>query len=485
MDLLRRILVTTAALLAVGASPAAATAAAADSHVISLSQTGLQPLDGGYERVNGVVRGVVSGSEKVRGLPAAGLEYTTEYELIRPVTLPHGRLLVEAENRGSPLLLNAVSPGTAASGPPSGATYPASVSRFLRTERMSYARVQWQTGLSAGVPQTAQGVGEVIVRDFGRSLAHNYSRRSLIGVSQGAFFVDTFLDEGFNALPGGGRAYDQALTVDGNGNWMAINQRAGTGAQDSYLRPDGRPLAYARMLRRPRTDPLLVDVANYTDFYRLRAGLTSAAPALPQGVRRYDWPSPHQSFAPEVVFGLLGCNGGTPVPLSPLRNGPYLRGLLRAMGRGRLPASRRFALGRAPAAAPGFNALPGVDVRVPRTSHGQPVGGVRFPEVELPLGRLTPVSLSPSVTTGSLAVCGNSGGFAPFSPATITSRYSRAQYLRRYDRALDPLVHGGYVQQADRAAMLTAAAADYDSAVADEDRPKTGPAQPDAPEPGT
>jgi len=89
------------------------------------------------------------------------------------------------------------------------------------------------------------------------------------------------------------------------------------------------------------------------------------------------------------------------------------------------------------------------------------------------------------VTTGSLAVCGNSGGFAPFSPATITSRYSRAQYLRRYDRALDPLVRGGYVQQADRAAMLTAAAADYDSAVADEDRPKTGPAQPDAPEPGT
>lgn len=465
MSRLRQITGAAAVLLLIGASVLTASAGATGSEVISMSLTGRQVLDAGYERVTGIVHGVVSGSEKVRGLPAGGVEYTAEYELIRPVSLPHGRLLVEAENRGNPLLLNAVSPGTAVSGPPSAVTYPASVSRFLSAERMSYARVQWQTGLATGVPPTAQGVGEVIVRDFGRSLAHNFSRRSLIGVSQGAFFVDTFLAEGFNALPGGGRAYDQALTIDGNGNWMAINQLAGSGVQDPYLRPDGRPLSYARILRRPRTDPLLVDVANYTDFYRLRAGLTSVK-APPRGVRRYDWPSPHQSFPPAVVFDALRCNGGVAVPLSPLRNGPYLRGLLRGMGRGRLPASRRFVLGRAPVPGPGFNALPGASVRVPRTAQGQPVGGVRFPELGLPLGRLTPVSISPAVTTGSVAVCGNSGGFAPFSTATITARYSRSQYLARYARALAPLIRGGYVWSADRGTMLTSAAADYDAAVA-------------------
>ena len=150
---------------------------------------------------------------------------------------------------------------------------------------------------AAGVPATAQGVGEVVVRDVGRALGRGSPQRALAGVSQGAFFVDTFLAEGFDALPGGGRAYDLAITVDGTGNWMAINRLAGAGPQDPYLRADGRPLPYRRLLRRPRTDPLLADVANLTDFHRLRAGLTDVR-RPPRGVLRYDWPSPHQSFPP-------------------------------------------------------------------------------------------------------------------------------------------------------------------------------------------
>ena len=422
-------------------------------------------LEGGYLRESGTLRGNVSGTERVRGLPAAGLAYTADYELIRP---PRGRrvrlLLVEAENRGSPVALNALSGAPSASGGPGSVVYARSVSRFLRAERLAYARVQWQTGFAAGVPATAQGVGEVIVRDFGRYLARRYPRRALIGASQGAFFVNTFIAEGFNALPGGrGRAYRQALTVDGNGNWMAINRLAGGGPQDPYLRENGRPLSYRRLLRRPRTDPLLVDVANYTDFYRLRAGLTSTRPP-PAGVRRFDWPSPHQSFPPAAVFGGLGCNGRVPIPLSPLRNRPYLRALVRGMARGRLPASRRFALGRAPRTSPGFNGLPGVRVRVPRVDRlSQPVGGVRFPEVRLPLGRLTPVALSPALTTSSGAVCGNSGGFRPFSAATVARRYSRAAYLRRYARALTALERGRYLRRAERRSMLAAAGADYDA----------------------
>ena len=69
-----------------------------------------------------------------------------------------------------------------------------------------------------------------------------------------------------------------------------------------------------------------------------------------------------------------------------------------------------------------------------RTRTAQPVGGVRFPELGLPLGRLRPVSLSPSVTTSSGAVCGNSGGFEPFA------RRDRGAPLlaRRLPRALSP-----------------------------------------------
>jgi hypothetical protein len=435
------------------------------SRITSLEQTGRQPLAGGYERDHGIAHGVVSGSERVRGLPAAGLRYAVEYELIRPARGRPRMLLVEAENRGSPVFLAAVDSRIDVNGAPSQATYPRSASAFLHSEHVTYGRIQWQTGIAPAVPATAQGVGEVIVRDFGRALARRYPRRALVGVSQGAFFVDTFLAEGFNAAPGGGRVYGHALTVDGNGNWMAINQLAGAGAQEAYLRPNGRPLAYRRILRRPRTDPGLVDVANYTDFYRLRAGLTDLQ-RPPAGVHRYDWPSPHQSFPPAAVFGGFGCNGGTPIPLNPLRNEPYLRALVRGLARGRLPASRRFALGPRPRTGPGFNGLPGVAVPVPRTDAlSQPLGGVRFPELDLPLGRLRPVSLSPSVTTSAGAVCGNSGGYAPFSPSTVRRRYPRHRYLGRYMTALLRLQLAGYVRRADFGAMLEAAAADYDAAV--------------------
>jgi hypothetical protein len=103
---------------------------------------------------------------------------------------------------------------------------------------------------------------------------------------------------------------------------------------------------------------------------------------------------------------------------------------------------------------------------VPRIdTDAQPVGGVRFPEVELPLGRLRPVSLPPVVTTSSGAVCGNSGGYAPFSPAEVRRRYSSGAYLAGYRRRLDGLERRHYVLAADRAAMLRAAAADYRGAV--------------------
>ena len=246
---------------------------------------------------------------------------------------------------------------------------------------------------------------------------------------------------------------------------LVFERLAGSGAQDPYLRSDGRPFSYRKLLARPRTDPELYDVANYTDFYRLRAGLTDAG-TPPSGVRRYDWASPHQSFSPDAVFNGFKCNGGKPVALNPLRNDPYLRALVDGIARGRPAPSRRFVLGRSPKTSPGFNGLPGVAVPVPKVdADGQPVGGVRFPELGSPLGALRPVSLSPSVTTSSAAVCGNSGGFAPFGSAAVARRYSKASYLARYRAAITTLEAGGYLLAADRQAMLRGAAAAYDAAV--------------------
>ena len=89
---------------AVGRCPAGAA-----SRLTALEPAGRQALDAGYERVFGTARGVVDGSERVRGLPVGGLSYAVQYEILRPTGGARPRLLlVEAENRGSPLLLDAL-----------------------------------------------------------------------------------------------------------------------------------------------------------------------------------------------------------------------------------------------------------------------------------------------------------------------------------------------------------------------------------------
>jgi hypothetical protein len=61
-------------------------------------------------------------------------------------------------------------------------------------------------------------------------------------------------------------------------------------------------------------------------------------------------------------------------------------------------------------------------------------------------------------------VCGNSGGFSPFSSATIARRYSEDGYITRYERNLDRLVQEGLVLRDDRIIALSRARAAYRAA---------------------
>src|SRR4029453_6922991 len=97
-----------------------------------------------------------------------------------------------------------------------------------------------------------------------------------------------------------------------------------------------------------------------------------------------------------LVFASLGCNGGVEIPLNPIQSGAYARALLVGLidDPAGLPPSSWFEVGPAPEPSEYFNALPGVTLQVPRVdADAQPVGGVRFPDVELPLGRAEPVAL--------------------------------------------------------------------------------------------
>ena len=415
-----------------------------------------------FQRTRGTLSGTIPPDEHIEGLGRNPFAYTAQYELVAPEeTRPDETILVEPENRGRGLV-------------------PARLTEaFLFNHRIAYARIQWQYGIAAGVPKDAQGVGEAIVRDFGSALAGTYRTRLLIGISQSAWFIETFVAEGFNENPGNHQAvYSGAISYGGAGNWLALNQlaKANNTPQQPYLDPKNpRPLDPHKLLSRPASDPFFVEVAAYTDFYRLHASLTDTND-LPKNMRRYDWPSPHAAgtrTSSDNAFGSMKCNKGQVVWLNPISNDAYMRALVLELAHQvgsisvaqapPLPPTTLFKLGPVPAGTANFNSLEGARLEVPLVdADAQPEGGVRFPEVVDPVGKPEPVSLAPVITTTINNTCGNLGEWQPFWGEELTRRYgSKEKYVEQYATALDKLIADGYVLKEDRAAMLERAAALY------------------------
>ena len=474
------------------------------SRITGVSITGSQPAGtfGGvaYQRVWGTVSGVVAPRDTIEGfdqLPHdadGNYNYQSEFEIIAPEKAGmNSAIFVEVENRGRPVFYDELQEAEVA-GPPSATANGGDPGNgFLFEHGTSYARVQWQTGIAASVPQNADGVGEVIMRVFGRMLAGHrqldanapaefgpYRTVILGGISLSGFFIDTYLAEGFNADPSdGGVVYQGAIAVDGTGNWLALNELAAEAGskQFPYVVPDGRPLRAAQILGGHVSDPFYIDIANYTDFYRLRASLTDVDTKNPR-MRRYDWPSAHAP-APIDQSGGSGragrCNGGVPVDLNPIPHNAYLRAVTLELEREldvpsarkapRLPPTTLFTLDSDPALSrmPNFNPLPGMRLFLPLVDeNAQPFGGVRFPDVEHPVGRAVPVSLAPVVTTSIEGTCGNLGGWQQFSEEELAKRYgNEANYVKLYAESLDRLIGRGFVLASDREEMLKIAAELY------------------------
>jgi hypothetical protein len=481
---------------------AEATASSDQSRITGVSVTGSQPAGtfGGvaYTRTWGTVSGVVTPGDAILGFDQlahdadGNYDYQSEFEIIAPAKPgTNSVILVEVENRGNPNLLNTLD-SVAESGPPSRTTDGGNPGNgFLFEHATSYARVQWQTGIAASVPENAEGVGEVIMRDFARMLAGHtqldakppvefgtYPTLILGGISLSGFYIDTFLAEGFNADPSkGGAVFQGAIAVDGTGNWIAINELAAQAGSKEfpYVVPDAKPLRASDILGGHASDPFYIDIANYTDFYRLRASLTDVDTKNPR-IRRYDWPSAHAPAPLDqsaMASRLSRCNGGVAVDLNPIPHAAYLRAVTLELEREldvpsarkapHLPPTTLFTLTPASPRMANFNPIQGVRLSVPITDEdAQPMGGVRFPDVEHPVGKPVPVSVAPVATTSIDATCGNLGGWQQFSEDELAKRYgSEANYLKLYAQSLDSLIAKGYLLASDREEMLKTAAALY------------------------
>jgi hypothetical protein len=240
--------------------------------------------------------------------------------------------------------------------------------------------------------------------------------------------------------------------------------------------PDAKPLAWFELMRRPETDPLFIDVAAYTDFYRLRAGLTATAVTTPN-YRRYDIPAPHRMMRPPSgAAAFAGCTDDQWYTLNPLDMSPYIRamivGIAKTIGAGSaqsaaaLPPSNVFALGASSDATETFNPLPGVNVPIPLVDENAwPLGGIRFPDSDYPLGRPTPVSLPPVITDSIDNTCGNRGQFQPYSSEELEAKYgSKENYLSLYRQSIARLVGEGFLLAEDEGAMLEYAGFLWDNA---------------------
>lgn len=458
-------------------------ASATPSEIRSVEITRDEPAAGtassAFRHIEGTIRGVVAADEAVAGLQAVAagrqsVPYETTFEMTIPVDPARADgILVEATNRGSAIMADILSLQMRSGGQPQGDPQGGSKTEFLFEKGLSLANIQWQTGISVGVPGEAQGIGEVIVRDFGRLLAGSFrkawpsalpvfQRRILGGVSQSAWFVNSFIAEGFNTDPSSGRGvYQAAFLRNGNGVVLAINHFANGKKQFPYMPPDRAPLTPAKLLTRPGSDPIVVDTSSYTDYYRVRASIFARAPAV-RGLHRYASAAAHAPAgmaSSALVFGAMKCNGGIAVPLSPLSDSLYLRPLLLGLansigvdsGDVRLPADARFRLMPAKPHLQGIARLDGTLLWVPAmTAEGAVAGGLPLLAARLPLGTAIPPALPPVSVRSITQTCGNFSGWKAFTVEELKNRYgSRAAYLDRAKKLAEINVAEGYLLAQD------------------------------------
>jgi len=433
----------------------------------------------------GVIRGEIAAAESISGLSelAAGratVPYRVAFHIVEPESAwDADAVVVEAPNRGNNIIARTLGVPSAPPAVQGDGASPAAAAigdGFLPNHRISLAGVQWQAGLPGGPPDTAQGIGEVVVRDFGRwlggafrsgpAVAPIFRRRILAGASQSAWFVNTFIAEGFNRDPETGRGvYQGAFTRNGNGVVLAINGFAEGGRPFPYARNDLAPLEPDQLLSRPVSDPKLVDVISLNDFYRLRASVFARAPDR-IGLRRYATAAPHaRPASAEIVFETMKCNGGAPIALSTVSDALYLRplvlGLFRSIGEGGagerdLPPDAPFKLRPAPDDFKGLNRIGATPLWIPESGpNGAPMGGIPTLEATLPLGLAEPPALPPVVIASIADTCGNFSGWRPFAADELTRRYgSRANYVKLAGEKATDLVSAGYLLDEDEATAI-------------------------------
>jgi hypothetical protein len=249
------------------------------------------------------------------------------------------------------------------------------------------------------------------------------------GESQSAFYLTTFAD----AI--------QPLTDTFDG--IFIHSRGGSGASlsGSSITSSQGPADL-----RIRTD-LRVPVFMFetqTDLV-----LLGYAPAQqPNSTRIRTWEVAGTSHADAYLVGaaasVLGCS-------TPVNSGPQHIVVQAAFA----AFNKWVDHGVPPPSPPRFSFSSSTPPTLALDAHGNVIGGVRTPAVDVPVSTLSGVPAA-----GANAICSLFGQTIAFSPSTLVSLYqTKSNYLAQYTSSLNKAIKGGYILAADRSGLLAQAEA--------------------------
>lgn len=469
---------------------------------------------GGYTRWDALVVGELSpAAEAIPDLEKAPrnargmVEYSTRLTLIAPSdpARGNGALLIDVPNRGSaissslynsprhmPVPLGSLDEGTG----------------FLQHHGYAIAVVYWELGHGValpaftgadGAPRSIEGAAFAIVRDAADFLANATADRAggrnplagaikrtlALGYSQTGRFLRSFLLRGFNAAEG--RRVFAGMHILGAAAGHIVLRSipgpvSGAGAIPTFDDPDMRgineePLALGELVEQSnsRADilPRMVFVNTATDYFSLRASLARTGGAggqdkpVPANVRIYDI----AGASHVLIGGASQCN----YPYAILDWHPVMRATLLALDRWVAagtppPPSALMPLRPAGADSMALRApahLREALIQVPVVDQdGNATGGVRLPDLAVPLGTHAAQNAPLSV------LCSLAGGYVPFAATrkerdaandprpSLAERYTgRNGYASRIRAAARALERSGLLLREDADIIVRAAAA--------------------------
>ena len=248
-----------------------------------------------------------------------------------------------------------------------------------------------------------------------------------VGESQSAFYLTTFADT------------LQPLTNVYDG--IFIHSRGGSGASlagTSITKSNGPDNL------RIRTDLKVPVFMSQTQTDLIQLGYAPAEQPNTDKIRTWEiaGTAHADAFTVGAAANLLGCT--TPVNSGPQHN---------VVQAGFTAFDKWVDHGTPPPSPPPFKLSSTHPAALALDAHGNVIGGVRTPAVDVPVS-----TLSGAPAAGSNAICGLFGSTVAFTPAQLAALYgTQSNYVAQYTKSLDKAIASGYILSADKASLLAQA----------------------------